>query len=169
MKYPAVILAGPGARGDVISMALANTDQTLDAGAKMIHLAPHTTSNIVSKSISINGGISNYRGLVKISSEAHNAKNYTQCDAMLLDDISESNTYPTMDITNNSAHISHEASIESLDQDKLFYFMSRGLTEAQARSMMINGFIENITKEIPLEYSVELYRLVNLEMEKSIG
>ena len=169
MKYPAVILAGDGARGDVISMALANTGQVLDAGAKMIHLADRTTSNIISKSISINGGVSNYRGLIKISSDAPNTKSYTQCDAMLLDDLSQSNTYPTMDINNNSAHVSHEASIESLDQEKLFYFMSRGLTEAQARSMMINGFIENITKEIPLEYSVELYRLINLEMEKSIG
>lgn len=169
MKYPAVVLAGEGARGDVISMALANTGQVLDAGAKMIHLAPGTTSNIVSKSVSINGGVSNYRGLIKIASDAKNAKSFTQCDAMLLDNISQSNTYPTMDIQDNTAHIAHEASIENLDKDKLFYFMSRGLTEAQARSMMINGFIEQITKEIPLEYSVELYRLINLEMEKSIG
>lgn len=169
MKYPAVILAGDGATGNVISMALANKGQRLDTGAKMIHLAPNTHSNIISKSISIGGGISNYRGLIKISDQAHDAKSYTQCDAMLLDNISQSNTYPTMDIKNTSAHIAHEASIENLDPDKLFYFMSRGLTEAQARSMMINGFIEKITKEIPLEYSVELYRLINLEMEKSIG
>lgn len=169
MKYPAVILAGPGARGNVISMALANKGQRLDTGAKMIHLAPQTHSNIISKSISIGGGVANYRGLIQVSGHADHAKNHTQCDAMLLDDLSQSNTYPTMDIKNNTAHISHEASIENLDPDKLFYFMSRGLTEAQARGMMINGFIEKITKEIPLEYSVELYRLINLEMEKSIG
>ncbi|PID52567.1 MAG: Fe-S cluster assembly protein SufB [Candidatus Moraniibacteriota bacterium] len=169
MKYPSVILAGEGARGDVISMALANSNQILDTGAKMIHIASNTTSNIISKSISINGGISNYRGLIQVVNNAYNTKSYTQCDAMLLDNISESNTYPTMDIKNDSSSISHEASIENLDQDKLFYFMSRGLTEAQARSMMINGFIEKITKEIPLEYSVELYRLINLEMERSIG
>ncbi len=166
MKYPAVILAGDGARGDVMSMALAHTGQTLDAGAKMIHLAKNTTSNITSKSISLGGGIANYRGLITVTSDAHGAKSYTQCDALLLDDISASNTYPTMDIRNHAAHVSHEASIEHLDTEKLFYLMSRGLTEARARSMMINGFIENITKEIPLEYSVELHRLINLEMER---
>lgn len=169
MKYPAVILAGAHARGSMLTMALAHDGQIIDAGAKMIHNAPHTTSHVISKSISIGGGISNYRGSVSIASDAHNAKSYTQCDAMLLDDISQSNTYPTMDIKNDMAHVSHEAKIESLDQEKLFYTMSRGLTESQARSLMINGFIEEITKEIPLEYSVELYRLINLEMERSIG
>jgi len=169
MKYPAVILAGDGARGSVLSMALAGKNQTLDTGAKMIHTAPNTTSNILSKSISLEGGISNYRGLIKTSPSAKNAKSYTQCDAMLLDNNSESNTYPTLDTQNNSATVSHEASIESLDEEKLFYMMSRGLSETQARSMMVNGFIENVTKEIPLEYSVELYRLINMEMENSIG
>jgi len=169
MKYPAVILAGDGARGSVLSMALAGKDQILDAGAKMIHLAPNTTSHILSKSISQNGGVSNYRGLIKATSSAKNAKSYTQCDALLLDDDSESNTYPTLDTQNDSAVVSHEASIESIDEEKLFYMMSRGLSEVQARSMMVNGFIEKITKEIPLEYSVELYRLINLEMERSIG
>ena len=169
MKYPAIILAGNGARGSVLSMALAGKNQTLDTGAKMIHTAPNTTSNIVSKSISMNGGISNYRGLIKTTQSAKNAKSYTQCDAMLLDNNSKSNTYPTMDTQETSATISHEASIESIDDEKLFYFMSRGLTEAQARSMMVNGFIDEITKEIPLEYSVELYRLINMEMESSIG
>jgi Fe-S cluster assembly protein SufB len=169
MKYPAVILAGAGARGSVLSMALAGKNQTLDTGAKMIHTAPNTTSHILSKSISLEGGISNYRGLIKTTSSAQNAKSFTQCDAMLLDNISQSNTYPTLDTQNDSATVSHEASIESMDEEKLFYMMSRGLTETQARSMMVNGFIENITKEIPLEYSVELYRLINLEMERSIG
>jgi Fe-S cluster assembly protein SufB len=169
MKYPAVILAGDGACGSVLSMALAGKNQILDAGAKMIHTAPNTTSNILSKSISLDGGISNYRGLIKITDSAKNAKSYTQCDAMLLDNKSKSNTYPTLDTQNNSAIVSHEASIESLDEEKLFYMMSRGLSETQARSMMVNGFIENITKEIPLEYSVELYRLINMEMENSIG
>jgi Fe-S cluster assembly protein SufB len=164
MKYPTVILAGENARGSMISMALANTDQTLDTGAKMIHIAPHTTSHIIAKSISIGSGVSNYRGLVSIASDAQNTKSYTQCDALLFDNISQSNTYPTMDIKNDTASVSHEASVESLDKEKLFYVMSRGLTEAQARSMMVNGFIEEITKEIPLEYSVELYRLINMEM-----
>ncbi len=169
MKYPAVILAGESARGSVLSMALAGKDQVLDTGAKMVHAAPNTKSNIVSKSISMGGGISNYRGLIKTTTSAKNAQSYTQCDAILLDDNSESNTYPTMDTRENSATISHEASIESIDNEKLFYFMSRGLTEVQARSMMVNGFIDEITKEIPLEYSVELYRLINMEMENSIG
>lgn len=169
MKYPAVLLAGDGARGSVLSMALAGKNQTLDTGAKMIHAAPNTTSNIISKSISLNGGISNYRGLIKTTSSAKNAKSYTQCDAMLLDDKSQSNTYPTMDLQEKSASVSHEASIENIDNEKLFYMMSRGLSEAQARSMMVNGFIDKITKEIPLEYSVELYRLINMEMENSIG
>jgi len=169
MKYPAVILAGKKARGSVLSMALAGNNQTIDAGAKMIHLAPETTSDILSKSISMRGGISNYRGLVKVMSGAKNAKSYTQCDAMLLDNNSKSNTYPTLDSQNDSATVSHEATIETLDQEKLFYMMSRGLTETQASGMMVNGFIENITKEIPMEYSVELYKLINLEMERSIG
>ncbi len=169
MKYPAVLLSGKNARGIMISMALANKGQILDTGAKMIHLAKHTSSHIISKSISLNGGVSHYRGLVTISKDAKHAKSFTQCDAMLLDNESQSNTYPTMDIKNNTAQVSHEASIESLDHDKLFYFMSRGLTESHARSMMVNGFIDEITKEIPLEYSVELYRLINMEMDKSIG
>lgn len=169
MKYPAVILAGAGARGNVISMALAGRNQTLDTGAKMIHIAPNTTSNIISKSISMDGGVSNYRGLINITSSAKNAKSHTQCDAMLLDDKSKSNTYPTITTKEKTASASHEASIESIDKDKLFYMMSRGLTEQQARSLMINGFIDEITKEIPLEYSVELYRLINMEIENSIG
>jgi Fe-S cluster assembly protein SufB len=169
MKYPAVILSGKNSRGSVLSMALAGKNQTIDAGAKMIHSAPNTTSHILSKSISLEGGISNYRGLIEIASSADNAKSYTQCDAMLLDNISQSNTYPTLNTKNISATVSHEASIESVDEEKLFYLMSRGIDETQARSMMVNGFIESITKEIPLEYSVELYKLINLEMERSIG
>ena len=168
MKYPAILLAGKNARGNVLSMALASKGQQLDTGAKMIHIAPDTSSHIMSKSISLDGGIANYRGLIDVSSQAKNAKSYTQCDAMLLDEISASHTYPTMDIRENSATVAHEASIENMDDEKLFYFLSRGLSEAQARAMMVNGFIETITKELPLEYSVELYRLINLEMEKSI-
>ncbi|HIP50087.1 MAG TPA: Fe-S cluster assembly protein SufB [Candidatus Pacebacteria bacterium] len=169
MKYPAIILAGKHARGSVLSMALAGKDQILDTGAKMIHVAPNTTSNIISKSISMNGGTSNYRGLIQTTSSAKNARSYTQCDALLLDDYSESNTYPTMDTCEPSASISHEASIENIDNETLFYMMSRGLSEQEARSMMVNGFVEEITKEIPLEYSVELYKLINMEMENSIG
>ncbi|XLQ20439.1 MAG: Fe-S cluster assembly protein SufB [Candidatus Moraniibacteriota bacterium] len=168
MKYPAVLLAGDGARGNMMSIALAGKNQTIDTGAKMIHLAPNTNSNIISKSISMDGGISNYRGLIQITTAAKNAKSHTQCDAMLLDNNSQSNTYPTMDTKEKTASISHEASIESIDNEKIFYMMSRGLTEQQSRSMLVNGFIEEITKEIPLEYSVELYKLINLEMERSI-
>ncbi len=168
MKYPAVLLAGNNARGSMLSIALANKNQVIDTGAKMIHLASNTTSNIISKSISMNGGISNYRGLIQTSNSAKKVKSYTQCDALLLDDNSESNTYPTMDIREKSASISHEASIDNIDNEKLFYMMSRGLSESKARSMIVNGFIEEVTKEIPLEYSVELSKLINLEMERFI-
>ena len=165
MKYPSVILAGAHARGNVISMAMAHRDQNLDTGARMIHIAPHTSSYVISKSISLNGGITTYRGKTLITAAAHHAKSFTQCDAILLDDRSLSNTYPITDIQNNTAHASHEASVEYLDPEKLFYLMSRGLSQSQARSIMINGFISEITKEIPLEYSVELHRLINMEME----
>lgn len=166
MKYPAVILAGAHARGNVISMAMAHQDQNLDTGARMIHTAPHTTSHVIAKSISLCGGISTYRGKTIIAKNADHAKSFTQCDAMLLDDHSYSNTYPIIDTHNNTAHTSHEASIAYLDPEKLFYLTSRGLSESHARSLLVNGFITEITKEIPLEYSVELYRLINLEMER---
>lgn len=166
MKYPSVILAGERSRGSVISMALAHQGQELDTGARMIHLAPYTSSHIISKSVSCNGGISTYRGKVLMNKNAQHAKNFTQCDALLLDDHSQSLTYPITDIQSNTAHIAHEASIEYLDPEKLFYLSSRGLSLSEARSILINGFITQITKEIPLEYSVELNRLIAMEMEK---
>ncbi len=169
MKYPAVHLTGAGARGEVLSIALAGKDQHLDAGAKMIHLAPETTSRVISKSISKDGGRSSYRGRVFVAKGATNAKSYVQCDAILLDDISRSDTYPTIDIHEPTARTEHEASVAKIDEEKLFYLISRGLTEEVARGLMVNGFIDSVAKEIPFEYAIELYRLINLEMENSIG
>ncbi len=169
MKYPAVYLIGKRARGEVLSIALAGKEQHQDAGAKMIHLAPHTRSRIISKSISKDGGRSSYRGRVFIANGAKYAKNYVQCDALLLDDRSRSDTYPTIAVHEKTAHVEHEASVATIDKEKLFYLVSRGLSETHARGLIVNGFIDTVAKEIPFEYAVELYRLINLEMEKSIG
>ncbi len=169
MKYPAVILAGEGASGEVLSIAMAGKDQVQDAGSKMIHLAPNTTSRVISKSIAHKTGKSSYRGLVHINKGAKGAKSYVQCDALLLDDVSESDTFPTINVHEKDTQTEHEASVEKIDAAKLFTLMSRGLNEAQARGMIVNGFIDEVTKEIPLEYSLELYRLINMEMEDSIG
>ena len=169
MKYPAVHLVGARARGEVLSIALAGAKQHQDAGAKMLHLAPHTTSRIVSKSISKDGGRSSYRGLVFVGKDAHHARSSVQCDALLLDDISRTDTYPTIDTHTRNATVEHEASVERIDEQRVFYLMSRGLTEARARGLLVNGFIEHVAKEIPFEYAIELYRLINLEMENSVG
>lgn len=169
MKYPAVILAGDGARGTVTSLAFANSNQHIDAGAKMIHRAPRTSSHIVSKSVCAGGGVATYRGLIDVSPSAHGAKSFTRCDALLLDHHSRSTTHPTMQTGGSNAHVAHEASVEHLDADMLLYAMSRGVDEVAARSMMVNGFVSDITKDIPLEYAVELHRLIHMEMEKSIG
>lgn len=169
MKYPAVHLVGEGASGEVLSIAMAGKGQIQDAGAKMLHLAPNTTSRVISKSIARNTGTSSYRGLVHINKGAKGAKSYVQCDALLLDDVSESDTFPTINVFEKDTQTEHEASVEKIDAAKLFTLMSRGLNEAQARGMIVNGFIEEVTKEIPLEYSLELYRLINMEMEDSIG
>lgn len=169
MKYPAVYLVGEGARGEVLSIAYAAKDQHQDAGAKMFHLAPNTTSRVISKSIAKNGGRSSYRGMVHIAAGAHGAKASVVCDALLLDDHSRSDTYPTMNIHHNQAQVEHEATVEKIGEEKLLYLQSRGLTQSEAEGLLVNGFIEPITKEIPLEYSLELYRLMNLEMEGSIG
>jgi Fe-S cluster assembly protein SufB len=169
MKYPAVWLMEPGARGDVLSIAFAGNNQHQDAGAKMVHRAPYTTSNVVSKSISKGTGRATYRGLLEVAEDAHHVKANVKCDALLLDDSARSDTYPTINVANNSATIQHEATVSKVGEDQLFYLMSRGISENEATSMVINGFIEPITKEIPLEYAVELNRLIELQMEGSIG
>jgi Fe-S cluster assembly protein SufB len=169
MKYPSVYLMGEGARGEVLSIAFANKGQIQDAGAKMIHLAPNTKSRIVSKSISKGGGQTSYRGLVNVSPQADNSSVYVSCDALILDKLSRSDTYPYMKIKNNDIEIQHEATVEKLGEEKLFYLMSRGLKKVEAEGLLVNGFIEPVSREIPLEYSVELNRLINLEMEGSVG
>lgn len=169
MKYPACFLTGEGAHGEVLSIAYANHKQHQDAGAKMVHTAPNTSSSIISKSISLNGGRSSYRGLVSVSPQAKNVKSRVECDALILDEDSASDTYPTMDINESSANIEHEATVSKIGEEKMFYLMSRGLTEAEAMGLMVSGFIEPIVKELPLEYAVELNRLIELEMEGSVG
>lgn len=169
MKYPAVYLAGKGARGEVLSIAYAGKSQHQDAGAKMFHLAPNTTSRVVSKSIAKDGGRSSYRGIIHIASGATGSKSSVVCDALLLDEHSRSDTYPTMRIQEESSTFEHEATVEKIGAEKLYYLMSRGITQAEAESLLVNGFIDPVVKEIPLEYSIELNRLIQLEMEGSIG
>ncbi|MCZ7532474.1 MAG: Fe-S cluster assembly protein SufB [Acidimicrobiia bacterium] len=169
MKYPAVWLMEEGAHGEVLSIAFANTGQVLDAGAKMVHVAPNTTSLITSKSISKGGGRSMYRGLVRVEEGAENAKAFVRCDALLLDEDSRSDTYPYMEVEESNIDIGHEATVSKVGEDQLFYLMSRGLTEEQATTMVVAGFIEPIVKELPMEYAVELNRLIELQMEGSIG
>ena len=169
MKYPSVILKGEGAHAEVISVAYSGEGQHQDAGSKVIHLAANTTSNVLSKSISKNGGRSSYRGLVKVSPKAHNCKINVVCDALLLDENSRSDTYPTMEVANSSCRVEHEASVSKVSGDQLFYLMSRGHSEAEAMGMIINGFFEPFTRELPMEYAVELNRLLEIEMEGAIG
>lgn len=169
MKYPAVYLTGKGARGEMLSIAYAGKHQTQDTGAKMMHLASDTTSRVVSKSISKDGGVTSYRGIVHVAPGATNARSSVACDALILDSRSRSDTYPNMRIREGSAIVEHEASVERIDADKLFYLNARGLSENDARSLLVNGFIEPVTKEIPFEYTIELNRLINMEMEGSVG
>lgn len=169
MKYPAVHLMEEGARGEVLSIAYAGKGQIQDAGAKMVHMAPNTASTVLSKSISKDGGTTSYRGLVKVMPKAHNVKCNVRCDALLLDEKSVSNTFPYMEIENKSADIGHEATVSKVGEEQLFYLMSRGMSEDDAVSMIVNGFFEPFTKELPMEYAVELNRLIQLEMEGSIG
>ncbi len=169
MKYPSIYLMGPRAHGEVLSIAFASEDQHQDAGAKMVHAAPDTTSIIVSKSICKNGGRTSYRGLVKVYPEAKNVKSNVRCDALLLDEKSRSDTYPTMEIEEKEATIEHEATVSKVGEEQLFYLMSRGLSQEEATAMVVNGFFEPFTKELPLEYAVELNRLIQLEMEGSVG
>jgi len=170
MKYPSIYLMGERAHGEVVSVALASgSDQHQDAGAKIIHAAPNTTSVITSKSISRNGGRATYRGLLKVLKGATGVKSTVKCDALMLDDKSRSDTYPTMEIDEKGVQIEHEATVSKIEDEKLFYLMSRGLSEEQSKLMIVNGFMEPFVKELPMEYAVELNRLIQLEMEGSIG
>ncbi|MCX5775056.1 MAG: Fe-S cluster assembly protein SufB [Firmicutes bacterium] len=169
MKYPAVILAGTGARGTCISIAVASKGQYQDAGARMIHLAPNTSSTIISKSIVRNGGHANYRGTVRHGSKAINSRSHVECDTLILDDISQSDTIPTNEIRNNESYIEHEATVSKINEEQLFYLMSRGISEKDAVQMIVMGFIEPFSRELPMEYAVELNQLIKMDMEGSVG
>ena len=169
MKYPAVYMMEPGARGEILSIAFATAGQHQDAGAKLVHAAPNTSGRIVSKSISKNGGRSSYRGLVRVEPGAKKSRSSVVCDALILDDISRSDTYPYIEIEEQDVSIGHEASVSKIGEEQLFYLMSRGLTEAEASTMIVGGFIEPLVKELPMEYAVEMNRLIELQMEGSVG
>jgi Fe-S cluster assembly protein SufB len=169
MKYPAVYLMGEGAKGDVLSIAFAGPGQHQDAGAKMVHAAPNTTSTVVSKSISKAGGRTSYRGLVKVYPGMKGSKSSVRCDALLMDEDSRSDTYPYMEIDEDQVQIGHEATVSKIGDEQLFYLQSRGIPEEEAMAMIVNGFIEPFTKELPMEYAVELNRLIQLQMEGSVG
>ncbi len=169
MKYPCVYLLGEHAKGEILSVAFAGKGQHQDAGAKVIHVAPNTSSRITSKSISKAGGRASYRGLVKIHPNAVNSKTSVECDALLIDENSRSDTYPTMEIDADEVRVEHEARVSKVAEEQLFYLTSRGLSEDEARLLIVNGFIEPFTKELPMEYAVELNRLIELEMEGSVG
>lgn len=169
MKYPAVFLMGAGARADILSMAFAGKGQHQDAGAKVVHLAPNTSSRVISKSVACDGGRTSFRGLVLVSPQAHDTRVNVRCDALLLDAASRSDTYPTMTINNKRVSIEHEASVSKIGEEQLFYLQSRGLSAEQATIMLVNGFIEPLVKELPMEYAVEMNRLIQLEMEGSVG
>ena len=169
MKYPSVYLMEPGAHGEILSLAFAGEGQHQDAGGKIVHAAPNTTSTIISKSLSKDGGRTSYRGLLKVYDGCDNVKSTVRCDALLLDETSRSDTYPTMEIDAPDVHIQHEAYVSKLGEDQLFYLQSRGLSEEAAAKMIVNGFVEPIVKELPMEYAVELNRLIELQMEGSVG
>ena len=169
MKYPAVFMHGKGAKADILSLTIAGKGQNQDVGGKVIHMAPYTSSNIVSKSISQNGGRASYRGLVKVLKGAYGVKSNVKCDAMILDDKSRSDTYPYMDIDEKNVSIGHEATVSRVTDEQLFYLMNRGLSESEAAAMVVSGFIEPIVKELPMEYAVEMNRLIQLQMEGAVG
>lgn len=169
MKYPSVIMKEPGSRADVLSLAVAGAGQHQDAGAKAIHLAPNTSSNIVSKSVSHHGGRTSYRGMLQVVPQARGVKSKVKCDALLLDHASRSDTYPTMKVDASDAQVEHEATVSKVGEEQLFYLRSRGLTENEAVSLIVSGFIEPVARELPLEYAVELNRLIKLEMDGSVG
>jgi Fe-S cluster assembly protein SufB len=169
MKYPAIYLMGEGARGEILSAAFAGEGQHQDAGAKVIHAAPNTTSVVTNKSVSAHGGKTTYRGLVEIHPGAVGAKTRVKCDALLMDDLSASDTKPTMKVDEQRSQVEHEASVSKIGEEQLFYAMSRGLSEADATAMIVNGFFDFFVKELPMEYAVELNRLIKLEMEGAVG
>ncbi len=169
MKYPAVWLMGPHAKGETLSIAFAGEGQHQDAGSKMVHAAPYTSSAIVSKSVARGGGRTSYRGLVQIQEQAHHSKSTVRCDALLVDDISRSDTYPYVDVRVDDVAMGHEATVSKVSEDQLFYLMSRGMTEEEAMAMIVRGFIEPIARELPMEYALELNRLIELQMEGAVG
>jgi Fe-S cluster assembly protein SufB len=169
MKYPAVWLTGEYAKGEVLSIAFAGEGQHQDAGAKMLHLAPHTSSTIISKSVARGGGRTSYRGLVQVNKGAHHSASTVKCDALLVDEISRSDTYPYVDVREDDVSMGHEATVSKVSEDQLFYLMSRGLTEDEAMAMVVRGFVEPIARELPMEYALELNRLIELQMEGAVG
>jgi Fe-S cluster assembly protein SufB len=169
MKYPAVWLMGEHAKGEVLSIAFAGEGQHQDAGAKMLHLAPHTSSTIVSKSVARGGGRTSYRGLVEVHKGAHHSASTVKCDALLVDEISRSDTYPYVDVREDDVSMGHEATVSKVSEDQLFYLMSRGLSEDEAMAMVVRGFVEPIARELPMEYALELNRLIELQMEGAVG
>jgi Fe-S cluster assembly protein SufB len=169
MKYPAVWLMGPHAKGETLSIAFAGEGQHQDAGSKMVHAAPYTASSIVSKSVARGGGRTSYRGLVQVQEQAHHSKSTVRCDALLVDDISRSDTYPYVDVRVDDVAMGHEATVSKVSEDQLFYLMSRGMTEEEAMAMIVRGFVEPIARELPMEYALELNRLIELQMEGAVG
>jgi Fe-S cluster assembly protein SufB len=169
MKYPAVWLMGEHAKGETLSIAFAGPGQHQDAGAKMVHAAPNTSSSIVSKSVARGGGRSSYRGLVQVLEGANGSRSTVRCDALLIDDISRSDTYPYVDAREDDVSLGHEATVSRVSEDQLFYLMSRGLNEDEAMAMIVRGFIEPIARELPMEYALELNRLIELQMEGAVG
>jgi Fe-S cluster assembly protein SufB len=169
MKYPAVMLMGPHAKGETLSLAFAGPGQHQDSGAKMVHAAPYTSSSVISKSVARGGGRTSYRGLVQVQEGAHHSNSTVKCDALLVDTISRSDTYPYVDIREDDVSMGHEATVSKISDDQLFYLMSRGLTEDEAMAMIVRGFIEPIARELPMEYALELNRLIELQMEGAVG
>ncbi len=169
MKYPSIFLMGPHSKGETLSIAFAGAGQHQDAGAKMVHAAPYTSSTIISKSVARGGGRTSYRGLVKIEEGAHHSKSTVKCDALLVDTISRSDTYPYIDIREDDVSMGHEATVSKISDDQLFYLMSRGLSQDEAMAMIVRGFIEPIARELPMEYALELNRLIELQMEGAVG
>ncbi|HVX68910.1 MAG TPA: Fe-S cluster assembly protein SufB [Mycobacteriales bacterium] len=169
MKYPAVWLVGEHAKGETLSIAFAGEGQHQDAGSKMVHAAPNTSSNIISKSVARGGGRTSYRGLVQINKNSHHSKSTVKCDALLIDDISRSDTYPYVDVREDDVQMGHEATVSKVSADQLFYLMQRGISEEEAMAMIVRGFIEPIARELPMEYALELNRLIELQMEGAVG
>ncbi len=169
MKYPAVYLLGEHSKGETLSVAFAGEGQHQDAGAKMVHAAPHTSSTIVSKSVARGGGRTSYRGLVQVLDGAHHSRSSVVCDALLVDQISRSDTYPYVDVREDDVQMGHEATVSKVSEDQMFYLMSRGLSETEAMAMIVRGFVEPIARELPMEYALELNRLIELQMEGAVG